>query len=82
MRPNRGLTPAQLRWLALANLIITSVIAGPFYCAVGRLCRRAGLPVHRAGLQALVDSLVVPGHASTPGYHDPQYPFYGRPVPG
>ena len=27
---------------------------------------------------ALVDSLVRPGHASTPGYHDPQYPFYGR----
>ena len=28
--------------------------------------------------QALVDSLVTPGHPSTPGYNDPQYPFYGR----
>jgi len=27
---------------------------------------------------ALVDSLVTPGHPSTPGYNDPQYPFFGR----
>jgi hypothetical protein len=27
--------------------------------------------------EALVDSLVRPGHPSTPGYNDPQYPFYG-----
>jgi hypothetical protein len=26
----------------------------------------------------LIDSLVTPGHPSTPGYNDPQYPFYGR----
>jgi hypothetical protein len=25
-----------------------------------------------------VDSLVAPGHPSTPGYNDPQYPFFGR----
>ena len=29
-------------------------------------------------LDALVDSLVKPGHPSTPGYNDPSYPFYGR----
>ena len=28
--------------------------------------------------EALVDSLVKPGHASTPGYSDPQYPIAGR----
>jgi len=28
--------------------------------------------------EALIDSLVAPGHPSTPGYSDPQYPFYGR----
>jgi diketogulonate reductase-like aldo/keto reductase len=28
--------------------------------------------------EALVDSLVTPGHPSTPGYNDPEYPFYGR----
>jgi hypothetical protein len=28
--------------------------------------------------EALVDSLVAPGHASTPGYTDPVYPVTGR----
>jgi len=28
--------------------------------------------------EALVDRLVVPGHASTPGYNDPLYPIEGR----
>ena len=28
--------------------------------------------------RSLADSLVVPGHASTPGYNDPQYPVVGR----
>ena len=28
--------------------------------------------------EAVVDGLVPPGHASTHGYHDPQYPFLGR----
>ena len=28
--------------------------------------------------EALVDSLVKPGHPSTPGYNDPQYPLHGR----
>jgi len=28
--------------------------------------------------EALVDSLVSPGHPSTPGYNDPQYPLEGR----
>ena len=28
--------------------------------------------------EALADRLVAPGHASTPGYNDPQYPIAGR----
>ena len=28
--------------------------------------------------EALIDSLVVAGHASTPGFNDPQYPIEGR----
>jgi aryl-alcohol dehydrogenase-like predicted oxidoreductase len=28
--------------------------------------------------EALVDSLVAPGHPSTPGYNDPAYPLAGR----
>ena len=30
--------------------------------------------------EALVDSLVRPGHPSTPGFNDPAYPLTGRPV--
>ena len=28
--------------------------------------------------EALIDRLVTPGHASTPGYNDPAYPLEGR----
>nr|MDJ0897134.1 aldo/keto reductase [Alphaproteobacteria bacterium] len=28
--------------------------------------------------EALIDRLVVTGHASTPGYNDPAYPIEGR----
>lgn len=31
--------------------------------------------------EALVDSLVRPGHPSTPSYNDPNYPLTGRLVP-
>ena len=27
-----------------------------------------------------INALVMPGHASSPGYNDPAYPFFGRPV--
>ena len=32
--------------------------------------------------EALIDSLVRPGHPSTPGYNDPNYPLTGRPKMG
>ncbi len=75
----KGLTATQfaLAWV-LSNRIVSSVIAGPrtfeqwpdYLTAVGRRLD--------AEDEALVDSLVTPGHPSTPGYNDPAYPFYGR----
>jgi aryl-alcohol dehydrogenase-like predicted oxidoreductase len=63
----------------LANPIVTSVIAGPRTLAQweGYLTALA----HKLDAQdeALVDSLVRPGHPSTPGYNDPAYPLTGRP---
>jgi aryl-alcohol dehydrogenase-like predicted oxidoreductase len=75
----KGLTATQfaLAWL-LRNQIVSSVIAGPrtfeqwtdYLTAVGKTLD--------AEDEALIDSLVTPGHPSTPGYNDPQYPFFGR----
>jgi len=75
----KGLTATQfaLAWV-LSNRIVSSVIAGPrtieqwteYLSAVGKTLD--------ADDEALIDSLVVPGHPSTPGYNDPQYPFFGR----
>jgi aryl-alcohol dehydrogenase-like predicted oxidoreductase len=64
----------------LANPIVSSVIAGPrtleqWEGYLGAL----GKPFD-AQDEALVDSLVSPGHPSTPGYNDPAYPLTGRPV--
>ncbi|ODS97264.1 MAG: NADP-dependent oxidoreductase [Lautropia sp. SCN 69-89] len=75
----RGITLVQfaVAWL-LANGVVTSVIAGPK--AVGQFADYFGALDYAWSDEdeALVDSLVTPGHASTPGYHDPQYPFRGR----
>jgi len=75
----KSLTGTQfaLAWV-LNNRIVSSVIAGPrtveqwteYLSAVGKTLD--------ADDEALIDSLVVPGHPSTPGYNDPQYPFFGR----
>ena len=75
----KGLTATQfaLAWL-LRNQIISSVIAGPrtleqwtdYLSATGKELDDED--------EALIDSLVAPGHPSKPGYNDPQYPFYGR----
>lgn len=78
----RGITPGQFAtaWV-LANTKISAVIAGPrtleqmedYYPAVDIKIS--------AEEEALVNSLVTPGHASTPGYNDPNYPFFGRTNP-
>jgi aryl-alcohol dehydrogenase-like predicted oxidoreductase len=74
-----GRTPVQLAlaWL-WANRIVSSVIAGPRTLAQWQdYVAAIGTP-WSAQDEALVDSLVRPGHPSTPGYSDPAYPIYGR----
>jgi aryl-alcohol dehydrogenase-like predicted oxidoreductase len=77
----KGMTAGDfaVAWV-LANPIVTSVIAGPRTLAQweGYLTALA----HKLDAQdeALVDSLVRPGHPSTPGYNDPAYPLTGRPT--
>ena len=76
-KTGRSLTQFALAWL-WANQVVTSVIAGPrtleqwqdYVDALGTAWADAD--------EALVDTLVAPGHPSTPGYNDPQYPFFGR----
>lgn len=75
----RGLTPGQFAFAwVLANRIVDSVIGGPrtleqweeYYGALDYRLDQAD--------EDFVDSLVSPGHPSTPGFSDPHYPFYGR----
>ncbi len=75
----RGITPGQfaLAWV-LNNRLVTGTVAGPRTLEqwdeyVGALAYR-----FTAEDEALVDSLVVTGHPSTPGYNDPAYPIEGR----
>jgi aryl-alcohol dehydrogenase (NADP+) len=75
----RGTTASRLAvaWV-LHNRLISGVIAGPRTLAqwqdyVAALSVSVG-----PDDEALVDSLVAPGHASTHGYTDPVYPVTGR----
>ena len=74
-----GRTPIQfaLAWL-WANRLVSSVIAGPRTLAQWQDYVGALGTAWTDADEALVDSLVTPGHPSTPGYNDPQYPFFGR----
>jgi aryl-alcohol dehydrogenase-like predicted oxidoreductase len=66
-----------LAWL-WANRIVTSVIAGPRTPAQWKdYVEAIGTPWSEED-EKFVDALVAPGHPSTPGYSDPQYPLYGR----
>ena len=75
----KGLTATQfaLAWV-LNNRIVSSVIAGPRTMEQWTEYLSAAGKTLDADDEALIDSLIVPGHPSTPGYNDPQYPFYGR----
>ncbi|MBC7413457.1 MAG: aldo/keto reductase [Herminiimonas sp.] len=75
----RSLSHFATAWV-LANPIVSSVIAGPRTLAQMEDYFPAVDVQITAADEALVDRLVVPGHASTPGYNDPQYPFMGRPL--
>ena len=78
---SRGIKPGHFAtaWV-LANPLISAVIAGPrtldqmkdYYAALDVQITPEE--------EAMVNAWVTPGHASTHGYIDPSYPFYGRPV--
>jgi aryl-alcohol dehydrogenase-like predicted oxidoreductase len=75
----RGVTSGQLAtaWV-LQNRLITGVIGGPRTLAQWQ-DYLAALDVRITPEdEALVDTLVAPGHASTHGWTDPQYPVTGR----
>ncbi len=77
----RGMTGSQfaLNWV-LANPIISAAIVGPR--TVSQMKDYLGAVKHGWAEQdeALIDGLVVTGHASTPACNDPGYPIEGRPV--
>ena len=62
----------------LAHTGVSAVIAGPRTLAQWQDYFGALDCAITAEDEALVDSLVPPGHASTPGYSDPAYPIPGR----
>ncbi|WP_152224231.1 aldo/keto reductase [Pseudomonas sp. SCB32] len=76
---SRGITPVAfaLAWV-LNNRLVSSAIAGPRTEAHWDGYMQALEVNLTAEDEALVDSLVPPGHASTPGYSDPAYPIEGR----
>jgi aryl-alcohol dehydrogenase-like predicted oxidoreductase len=75
----RGIEPAHFAFAwVLGNRFVTAAVAGPrteqqWDAYAGALqCRLTPED------EDLVDRLVSPGHPSTPGYNDPQYPIEGR----
>jgi aryl-alcohol dehydrogenase-like predicted oxidoreductase len=76
---SRGITPGQFAFAwVLNNRIVTAPIAGPRTEPQWEDYLAALDYDFTPEDEALVDRLVVPGHASTPGYHDPMYPLEGR----
>jgi aryl-alcohol dehydrogenase-like predicted oxidoreductase len=62
----------------LANSAVSAVIAGPrTFLQWADYFGALEVTIDVAD-EALVDSLVAPGHPSTPGYSDPAYPLAGR----
>jgi aryl-alcohol dehydrogenase-like predicted oxidoreductase len=78
---SKGFTVGQFAFAwVLANRIVTSVIGGPRTLAQWEEYYRALAYPWGAEDDAIVDAAVRPGHPSTPGFNDPQYPFFGRRV--
>jgi aryl-alcohol dehydrogenase (NADP+) len=77
----RGMSPAQFAvgWV-LGNPLVTSTIVGPR--TVEQMDDYLGGIDHEwtDEDEALINRMVSPGHATTPGYNDPAYPIEGRPL--
>lgn len=75
----RGVSLAQFAtaWV-LAHRAVSSVIAGPRTLAQWKAYAGAVTFELSDEDEGLVDSLVAPGHPSTPGYTDPAYPLESR----
>ncbi|MBO4226088.1 aldo/keto reductase [Bradyrhizobium neotropicale] len=75
----RSITAAQfaVAWV-LNSSLVSAVIAGPRTEAQWDDYVRALDYRFTVEDEALIDRLVVSGHASTPGYNDPAYPIEGR----
>jgi aryl-alcohol dehydrogenase-like predicted oxidoreductase len=73
----RTLIDLSIAW-TLNNAAVTSVIAGPRTFEQWTHYLAALDYPWSSKDEALVDSLVAPGHPSTPGYTDPEYPVEGR----
>ena len=74
-----GLTPTQLAlgWV-WNNTLVNGVIGGPKTLAQWQDYLDALHAPFSAEDEAFVSAMVETGHASTPGYNDPQYPLTGR----
>jgi len=67
-----------INWVR-SNALVDSVIAGPRTLAQWQdYVAALEAPSFDAEDEAVVDALVPPGHPSTPGFTDPQYPVTGR----
>jgi aryl-alcohol dehydrogenase-like predicted oxidoreductase len=76
-KTGRSLSHFATAWV-LANRAVSAVIAGPRTLAQWQDYLGAIDCAISAEDEALVNSLVSPGHPSTPGYNDPVYPLNGR----
>ena len=75
----RGITPGQFAFAwVLNNSLVSAAIGGPRTEAQWQDYVGALSYTFTKDDEALVDRLVAPGHPSTPGYNDPQYPLEGR----
>jgi aryl-alcohol dehydrogenase (NADP+) len=75
----KGMTAGDfaVNWV-MHNSLVSSVIAGPRTLEQWKAYLAALDKKFDADDEAVVDSLVRPGHPSTPGYNDPNYPLTGR----
>jgi aryl-alcohol dehydrogenase-like predicted oxidoreductase len=75
----KGFTAGQFAFAwVLANRLVTGVIGGPRTLAQWDEYFRALEYPWGPDDEAIVDDHVRPGHPSTPGFNDPQYPLIGR----